>query len=458
MDMSLFFQELSYLFSHRLYLWPAFSIIPQMSIAKYVKMFLSWSSGQSASRIAREQILMQSYVETCSAALHSIVPPACIEEIVSKGLSLSDFVSAPNDVIEQKFGSQYWVCNAPLGSVDSQGNPLLCAFNRNVVGNSVCETCRTEHTGWACGSCFASQNQVGTIRCKACKLPNIKAICGASATLLECEQMYVATVIRAPTMQDERKQLPADGVIEFALKTHSGMLLSVKVKSPSDDVAGAWTPDLQMLPSGTAATRRDVFRFLACANGKFRIQSVLNGLFFNYHKGSLKLHDKHATEFNVQPIGASSTPTICISASSDSFLSPAHGNISMSSVSGGCSNVSVHFELVEVAPPSLPVGQAPPKNSSCQFAHVVLASDAPQKQKETGPLRNVDEPEAKPRVGVISDCAKPDNWGRLRVNGFWDYDPKYLVVVDPRASLQVSLFQCFSCHIYISDVSPNFFR
>lgn len=430
-----------------------------MSIAKYIKMFLSWSSRQSASRIAREQVVMQSYVETCSTALHSIVPSACIEEIVAKGLSLSEFVSASNDFIMQKFGSQYWACNAPLGCVDSQGNPLLCAFNRNVVGNSVCEMCRTEHLGWACGGCFASQNQVGTMRCKACKLPNIKAICGDSATLLECEQIYAATVIQAPTMQAERKQLPADAVIEFALKAHSGMLLSVKVKNPSDNIADAWTPGLQILPSGTAATRRDVFRFLACADGKFRIQSVLNGMFLNHYKGSTKLHDKHSTEFNVQRIAASSTPTVCISASSDSFLSLAHGNIGMSSVSGGSSDLSVQFELVEVAPPSLPVGQAPPKNSSCQFAHVVLSSDAPQKQKETGPLRVVDvldEPGAKPRVGVISDCAKPGNWGRLRVNGFWDYDPKYMVVVDPRASLLVSLFHRVTCHV--PEISHVFFR
>ena len=245
-------------FSLRLYLWPAFSKIPEMTIVKYVKLFLSWSSAQSAPRFAREQVLLRSYDDNCTAALQSVVPQACIAEIVSKGLSLSEFVSSSDAIIAEKFGSQYWSCNAPLGSVDLQGNPLLCAFNRNVVGSCVCETCRTEHTGWICGVCSANQNQVGTMRCNACKLPNIKSICGPSAVFLECEQMYAATVIRAPTIQKERHQLPATGVnIEFALKAFSGMLLSVKVKSPSDDsVGGGWKPELEMLPLGTTATRQ----------------------------------------------------------------------------------------------------------------------------------------------------------------------------------------------------------
>ena len=434
-------------FSLRLYLWPAFSKIPEMTIVKYVKLFLSWSSAQSAPRFAREQVLLRSYDDNCTAALESVVPQACIAEIVSKGLKLSEFVSSSDAIIAQKFGSQYWSCNAPLGSVDSQGKPLLCAFNRNVVGSCVCETCRTEHTGWTCGVCSA-QNQVGTMRCNACKLPNIKSICGPSAVFLECERMYAATVIQAPTIQKERHQLPATGVnIEFALKAFSGKLLSVKVKSPSDDsVGGGWKPELEMLPSGTTATRRDVFRFIACANGKFRIQSVLNSCFLNYRDGSLALHPALATEFMVQP-GVSSTPTICISASSDSFIClMADGHLTVSTFILGRSNSIVQFELIQVSPPrTLLLGQAPPKNSTCQFAYVALANDAPEKIKQKGPLKVDDKPEA-PKFGVISDCAKSGNWNRLRINGYYDYDPNHLVIVDPRADLRVSLFCIVLCN------------
>lgn len=185
-------------FVRRLYLWPAFSKIPEMTITKYVKIFLSWSAGQSSSRYEREQALLQSYADNCTAALQSIVPPACIAEIDSKGMSVSEFVGSISDeIIAQKFGSPYWTCDAPLGSVDSNGSPLLCAFNRNAIGSSVCETCRTQHMGWTCSGCFATQNQVGTMRCKACRLPNIKAMCGASATFLESQQTYAATVVQA---------------------------------------------------------------------------------------------------------------------------------------------------------------------------------------------------------------------------------------------------------------------
>ena len=220
----------------RLYLWPAFSKIPEMTIIKYVRMFLSWSAAQSVSRLAQEQELMQLYDAKCSAALKSIVPQACIEEINSKGLSLDEFVCSSDDIITQKFGSQHWTCNAPLGSVDSQGCPLLCAFNRNVVGSSVCEICQTKNTGWYCDVCFATQNQVGTMRCIACRLPNIKSMCGASAVFLECEHMYAATVAGAgaAAAQQEQHLLPANSAIEFALNLSSGMLMSVKVKKPSD--------------------------------------------------------------------------------------------------------------------------------------------------------------------------------------------------------------------------------
>ena len=109
-----------YRFVRRLYLWPAFSKMPEMTITKYVNIFLSWSSGQSSSRFAREQALLQSYADNCTAALQSIVPPACIAEIDSKGMSLSEFVGSISDeIIAQKFGSPYWACDAPLGSVDS---------------------------------------------------------------------------------------------------------------------------------------------------------------------------------------------------------------------------------------------------------------------------------------------------------------------------------------------------
>jgi hypothetical protein len=173
--------------------------MPEMTIDKYVKIFLSWSSAQSSSRFARDQALLQSYDDNCMAALESLVPPACIAEIDSKGMSLSEFVGSISDeVIAQTFGSPYWACDAPLGSVDSNGSPLLCAFNRNAFGSSVCETCRTQHKGWTCTGCFAAQNPVGTMRCRACRLPNVKAMCGPSATPLESQQTYAASVVQAP--------------------------------------------------------------------------------------------------------------------------------------------------------------------------------------------------------------------------------------------------------------------
>jgi hypothetical protein len=160
----------------RLYLWPAFSKLHDMTIAKYVNKFLTWSAAQHVQRSAREHELLQSYSENCMKVLKSIVPPAVITEIQSKGLSLEDFVSSPDDVIAMKLGSQHWSCKA-------------CAFNKNKVGSDVCETCRSQDAGWTCGGCLSAQNLVGTMRCKACKLPNTKALCGESAALLESEEM-----------------------------------------------------------------------------------------------------------------------------------------------------------------------------------------------------------------------------------------------------------------------------
>jgi hypothetical protein len=429
----------------RLYLWPAFSKIPEMTIVKYVKMFLSWSAAQSASRFAQEQELLQSYDAKCTAALKSIVPQACIEHIHSKGLSLDEFVCSSNDIITQKFGSLHWTCNASLGSVDSQGCPMFCAFNRNVVGSSVCEICQTENTGWSCDACFATQNQVGTIRCSACKLPNIKSMCGASAVFLVCEQMYAATVAGAgaPAALNEQYQLPDNSAVEFALKASSDMLLSVKLKKPLD--SSDWKQELEMQPSGTTATRRDVFRFIPCTNGKFRIQSVLNSYFIHNDQGSLKLDHTHATEFIVQPGDNQGSlkqehATICISTSPDSFICQVDPH-SVKVQQGSRADAIAQFQLIEVLPPSLVSDQAPPKNSSCQFAHVRLVDDAPEKLKQKGPLRS------RP-VGVISGSSKPDDWNMVRVNGFWDYPLKYLVVVDSHANLQVSLFCTISFKLY----------
>jgi hypothetical protein len=93
-------------------------------------------------------------------------------------------VSAPDEVISQKFGSPHWSCSA-------------CGFTLNVVGSSVCELCRVEDAGWTCGGCLC-QNIVATMRCNACKLPNVQAICGAATSLLGYGIMYAATVVQAP--------------------------------------------------------------------------------------------------------------------------------------------------------------------------------------------------------------------------------------------------------------------
>jgi hypothetical protein len=282
------------------------------------------------------------------------------------------------------------------------------------------------------------------MRCIACRLPNIKTMCGASAVFLECEHMYAATVAGAgaAAAQVEQHLLPANSAIEFALNVSSGMLLSVKVKKPSD--SSEWKTELEIQPSGTTATRRDVFRFIACANGKFRIQSVLNNHFIHYDQGSLKLDHTNATEFIVQSgdnqgsVKQEHVPTICISTSPDSFICQVDPH-SVKVQEGSRSDAFAQFQLIEVPPPSLASGQAPPKNSSCQFAHVTLADDAPEKLRQKGPLKFCP-------VGVISGSWKPDDWNMVRVNGIWDYPLKHLVVVDSRANLQVSLFCSILCN------------